>query len=107
MPCDYVGVKHCISLANGTDALSLVLTAWDIGKGDAVFVPDFTLFATAEVVSSVGATPIFIDVDPITLNIDSANIVLKIQEVTKLHELTTKLVIPDDLFGLLADYEKN
>ena len=103
---NYVGVKHCISCANGTDALSLVLTAWNVGKGDAVFVPDFTFFATAEVVSFVGATPIFVDVDPITFNIDTNKLELKIQEVIKLQKLTPKVVIPVDLFGLLADYEK-
>jgi dTDP-4-amino-4,6-dideoxygalactose transaminase len=103
---NYVGVKHCISCANGTDALSLVLTAWNVGKGDAVFVPDFTFFATAEVVSFVGATPIFVDVDPITFNIDTNKLELKIQEVIELSKLTPKVVIPVDLFGLLADYEK-
>ncbi|MGE4571915.1 MAG: DegT/DnrJ/EryC1/StrS family aminotransferase [Candidatus Izemoplasmatales bacterium] len=102
---NYVGVKHCISCANGTDALSLVLTAWNVGKGDAVFVPDFTFFATAEVVSFVGATPIFVDVDPITFNIDTNKLELKIQEVIELSKLTPKVVIPVDLFGLLADYE--
>ncbi|MCR3905738.1 MAG: DegT/DnrJ/EryC1/StrS family aminotransferase [Tenericutes bacterium] len=103
---NYVGVKHCISCANGTDALSLVLTAWNVGKGDAVFVPDFTFFATAEVVSFVGATPIFVDVDPVTFNIDIDKLESKIQEVIKMKELTPKVIIPVDLFGLLADYEK-
>jgi dTDP-4-amino-4,6-dideoxygalactose transaminase len=102
----YIGVKHCISCANGTDALSLVLTAWNVGKGDAVFVPDFTFFATAEVVSFVGATPIFVDVDPITFNIDPKKLEVKIREVNKLKQLTPKVIIPVDLFGLLADYEK-
>ena len=60
---DYVGVKHCITCANGTDALTLALMALGIGPGDAVFVPDFTFFATAEAVAMVGATPIFVDVD--------------------------------------------
>ena len=66
---DYVGVKHCISCANGTDALSLALMALNIGPGDAVFVPDFTFFATAETVAMVGATPIFVDVKKETYNI--------------------------------------
>lgn len=103
---DYVGVKHCISCANGTDALSLVLTAWGIGKGDAVFVPDFTFFATAEVVSFVGATPIFIDVDYDTFNIDPIKLEEKVKEVIKQNLLNPKVIIPVDLFGLLADYEK-
>ena len=102
----YVGVKHCISCANGTDAMSLVLTAWNIGKGDAVFIPNFTFFATGEVVSFVGATPIFVDVDPVTFNIDTDKLDSKIQEVILMKELTPKVIIPVDLFGLLADYEK-
>ena len=102
---DYVGVKHCISCANGTDALSLVLTAWGIGEGDAVFVPDFTFFATAEVVSFVGATPIFVDVDKNTFNIDPSQLEKKISEVIEKKELKPRVIIPVDLFGLLADYE--
>lgn len=103
---DYVGVKHCVSCANGTEALSLVLTAWNIGKGDAVFVPNFTFFATAEVVSFVGATPIFVDVDPITFNIDPNHLEHKIREVILSKEFNPKVIIPVDLFGLLADYDK-
>lgn len=102
----YIGVKHCISCANGTDALSLVLRAWKIGEGDAVFVPDFTFFATAEVVSLVGATPIFVDVDPITFNIDPIKLEKKIKEVKVLTKLNPKVIIPVDLFGLPADYDK-
>lgn len=67
---EYVGVKHCITCGNGTDALSLVMMAWDIKEGDAVFVPDFTFFASAEVVSFEGATPVFVDVDERTFNLD-------------------------------------
>ena len=58
---DYTGVKHCLTCANGTDALTLALKAWGIGSGDAVFVPDFTFFASAEVVALEGATPIFVE----------------------------------------------
>jgi len=101
---DYVGVKHCISCANGTDALSMVLRAWGVGQGDAVFVPDFTFFATAEVVSFVGATPIFVDVDERTFNIDPYKLELKIVETIKNGNLNPKVIIPVDLFGLLADY---
>ena len=68
----YVGVKHCISCANGTDALSLALMAWEIGPGDAVFVPDFTFFSSGEVVSFEGAEPVFVDVKEDTFNIDPA-----------------------------------
>lgn len=102
---DYVGVKHCISCANGTDALSLVLMAWDVGPGDAVFVPDFTFFATAEVVSYCGATPIFVDVKKETFNMDPEDLKAAIEEVISKGELTPKVIIPVDLFGLPADYD--
>ena len=79
----YVGVKHCITCGNGTDALSLVLEAWGIGQGDAVFVPNYTFFATAEVVSYVGATPIFVDVYPDTFNIDIEHLEKQIKSISK------------------------
>ena len=66
---EYVGVRHCISCANGTDALQLALMAWGIGYGDAVFVPDFTFFSSGEVVSLVGATPVFVDIEEDSYNI--------------------------------------
>lgn len=66
----FAGVKHCIACGNGTDALQLALMAWKIGEGDAVFVPDFTFFSSGEVVPLVGAVPVFVDVDPLTYNID-------------------------------------
>jgi UDP-2-acetamido-2-deoxy-ribo-hexuluronate aminotransferase len=100
----YVGVKHCISCANGTDALQLVLMAWGVGEGDAVFVPDFTFFATAGCASIVGATPVFVDVDPRTFNIDVEDLEKKIAETINLGVLTPKVIIPVDLFGLPADY---
>jgi len=103
---EYVGVKHCITCANGTDALSLVLKAWNVGKGDAVFVPNFTFFATAEVVSYTGATPIFVDVNADTFNIESEKLVDKIEEVILKKQLIPKVIIPVDLFGLLADYDQ-
>ena len=101
---DYVGVKHCISCANGTDALSLALKAWGIGKGDAVFVPDFTFFASAEVVSLEGATPVFVDVDADTFNISPIDLERAIQEVIAEGKLRPKVIIAVDLFGLPADY---
>lgn len=101
---DYVGVKHCISCANGTDALSLALMAWDIKAGDAVFVPDFTFFSTGEVVSFEGATPVFIDVDPGTFNMNPVKLQEAIQAVLEEGTLTPKAVIPVDLFGLPAPY---
>lgn len=102
---DYVGVKHCISCANGTDALSLALMAMNIGPGDAVFVPDFTFFATAETVAMVGATPIFVDVKKETYNIDVDDLYAKYYDSLET-ELIPKAVIAVDLFGQPADYER-
>lgn len=103
---EYVGVKHCISCANGTDALQLVLMAWGIGKGDAVFVPDFTFFSTAEVVSLCGATPIFVDVDTATFNMSVSSLETAIEYVLNNTTLTPKVIIPVDLFGLPADFQE-
>jgi dTDP-4-amino-4,6-dideoxygalactose transaminase len=100
----YVGVKHCISCANGTDALSLALKVWGIGKGDAVFVPDFTFFSSAEVISLEGATPVFVDVDRDTFNMDSADLEKKIKLTLADGKYTPKVIITVDLFGLPADY---
>jgi dTDP-4-amino-4,6-dideoxygalactose transaminase len=103
---DYVGVKHCITCANGTDALTLALMAWNIGPGDAVFVPDFTFFASGEVVSFEGATPIFVDVDEKTFNMSDISLEQAILKVLDEGILTPKVVIPVDLFGQPADYPK-
>lgn len=102
---DYVGVKHCILCANGTDALQLALMVWEIGSGDAVFVPDFTFFSSGEVVSAVGATPIFVDVRKDTFNIDANSLEYQIQKIIEKGELIPKVVVSVDLFGLPADYE--
>jgi dTDP-4-amino-4,6-dideoxygalactose transaminase len=102
----YVGVKHCITCGNGTDALSMMLMAWGIGPGDAVFVPDFTFFATGEVVSFEGATPVFVDVDPDTYNMDPESLEQAILAVEAEGKLKPKVVIPVDLFGLPADYDR-
>ena len=101
---EYVGVKHCISCANGTEAMTLLMMAWDIKEGDAVFVPDFTFFSTGEVVSFRGATPIFVDVDRDTFNIDTIKLEKTIQKVIAEGKLTPKLIIPVDLFGLPANH---
>lgn len=101
---EYVGVKHCITCGNGTDALQLALMAWGIGKGDAVFVPDFTFFSSGEVVSAVGATPVFVDVSSDTYNIDPIELQKAIEFVLANTDLVPKAVIPVDLFGLPADY---
>lgn len=101
---EYVGVKHCMTCANGTDALTLALKTLGIGKGDAVFVPDFTFFASAEVVAAEGATPVFVDVDPQTFNIDTTSLREAIHNVEKEGRLKQKAIIAVDLFGLPADF---
>ena len=102
---DYVGVKHCIACNSGTDALLLALKAWGVKPGDAVFVPSFTFFASAEVIAMQGATPVFVDVDPVTFNIDVNDLDAKIKRVIDRGTLTPKVVIAVDLFGLPADFE--
>lgn len=101
---EYVGVKHCITCGNGTDALELALMAWNIGKDDAVFVPDFTFFATGEAPANRGATPVFVDVERDTFNISPEALEKAIQEVIDEGKLIPKAVIAVDLFGLPADY---
>ena len=101
---EYVGVKHCISCANGTDAITLALKAWNIGKGDAVFVPDLTFFSSGECPACEGATPIFVDVDSRTFNMDPAKLEEAILKVKAEGKYTPKVVITVDLFGLPADY---
>jgi dTDP-4-amino-4,6-dideoxygalactose transaminase len=100
-----VGAAACVACANGTDALSLVLLAWGVGPGDAVLCPAFTFFATAEVVSLLGAVPIFVDIDPVTFNIDPADLEAKILAVAAEGRLRPRAVIPVDLYGLPYDYE--
>ena len=101
---DYVGVRHCVSCANGTDALSLALKVWGIAPGDAVFVPDFTFFASAEVVSLEGATPVFVDVDADTFNISPIDLERAIEETLAEGQLRPRVIIAVDLFGLPANY---
>lgn len=103
---DYVGVKHCISCASGTDALLMPLMAWGIGRGDAVFTTPFTFIATAEVIALTGATPVFVDIDSKTFNIDVVELELKIQQIISEGNLQPKAIIPVDLFGLMAEYAK-
>lgn len=103
---EYVGVKHCVTCANGTDAITLALKVWGIGEGDAVFVPDFTFFSSGECPAAEGATCVFVDVDERTYNLDSEKLELAIQRVLDEGKVTPKVVIAVDLFGLPADYEK-
>ncbi|MFO7160464.1 MAG: DegT/DnrJ/EryC1/StrS family aminotransferase [[Clostridium] cellulosi] len=103
---EFVGVKHCITCASGTDALLLPLMAWGIGAGDAVFVPDFTFFATAEVVAKLGAEPVFVDIDKDTFNMDPESLKAAIEKVESEGRLRPRAVIPVDLFGQPADYPR-
>lgn len=100
----FVGVKHCITCANGTDALIMPLMAYGVKPGDAIFVPAFTFFATAECVSIVGATPIFVDVNEETFNIDVRDLERAIEEVISEGKFNPRGIIPVDLFGLAANY---
>lgn len=102
----YVGVKHCISCANGTDALLLALLAWGVGEGDAVFVPDFTFFSTAEVVPWVGAVPVFVDIDADTFNMSPQALEKAVKDVQEEGRLRPRAVIAVDLFGQPAEYEE-
>ncbi len=103
---DYTGRKHCITCGNGTDALELSLRAMKIGLGDAVFVPDFTFFSSGEVVSTVGAMPVFVDVEADTYNISPECLENAILKVISQGKYKPRAVIAVDLFGQLADYEK-
>ena len=101
---EFCGVKHAISCANGTDALGLGLMAKNVSPGDAIFVPSFTFAATAEVVSWVGATPVFIDSLENTYNMDPKSLEQGIKQSKKLGLKPTG-IIPVDLFGQPADYD--
>lgn len=106
----YLGVKHAIGVASGTDALLLSLKALGIGPGDGVIVPAFTFFATAGVVVNVGATPIFVDIDPQTFNIDPESVrkVVENPPVTRHASRVTKIkaIIPVHLYGQPADMDE-
>ena len=99
----FCGARHAVTCASGTDALVLALRAMGIGPGDAVICPAFTFCATAEVAALVGATPVFVDVDAATFNID-ANRIAGAIAAAKSARLTPKAIIPVDLFGLAADH---
>ena len=107
---DYVGVKHCISCSSGTDALLMSLMAQGVGRGDAIFTTPFTFVATGEVISLLGATPVFVDIDPRTFNMDPQRLKEAIvnfnqRSTSNDQPLIPKGVIPVDLFGLPADYD--
>ncbi|WP_027398931.1 DegT/DnrJ/EryC1/StrS family aminotransferase [Anaerovorax odorimutans] len=101
----YVGVKHALTCSSGTDALLLALRAWGIGPGDAVFTTPFTFVATAEVIVRLGATPVFVDIDRHSFNLDPMKLEKEITRVLKIGVLKPKVILSVDLFGLPADYE--
>ncbi|MPW36263.1 DegT/DnrJ/EryC1/StrS aminotransferase family protein [Vibrio sp. B1Z05] len=101
---EYVGVKHAITCANGTDALTLCMMVLDVKAGDAVFCPTFTFFATAEAIALAGATPVFVDSDKDTFNICPKDLEQRIEQTIKAGELNIKAIIAVDLFGLPANY---
>ncbi len=103
---EYVGVKHCITCANGTDALQLALMAWHIGKGDVVFVPDFTFFSSGEVVPLVGSTPVFVDIDEDTYNISPDSLEAAVEHIMQNTDLRPRVIVAVDLFGQPADFDK-
>ncbi|WP_319525436.1 DegT/DnrJ/EryC1/StrS family aminotransferase [uncultured Desulfosarcina sp.] len=113
---DFCGVKQAVSCASGTDALLLALMAHNVGPGDAILTSPFTFIATAEVISLLGATPVFVDIDPSTFNIDPQKIepalnALKagdssLHPLPDIYGLKAKGIIAVDLFGLPADYER-
>ncbi|MGB8365032.1 MAG: DegT/DnrJ/EryC1/StrS family aminotransferase [Rhizomicrobium sp.] len=103
---EFAGRKHALACANGTDALMLVLRAWNVGPGDAVFVPAFTFAASAEVVALVGATPVFVDVFEDTYNMNPASLEAAIAMVRHAGKLIPRVVMPVDLFGQAADYTR-
>ncbi|WP_194439045.1 DegT/DnrJ/EryC1/StrS family aminotransferase [Vibrio fluminensis] len=101
---EYVGVKHAITCANGTDALTLAMMVLDIKEGDAVFCPTFTFFATAETIAFANATPVFVDSEESTFNICPADLEKRIQQVIAEGKLVPKAIVSVDLFGLPANY---
>ena len=95
----YIGAKYCLTAASGTDALMMALMALGVGPGDEVITTPFSFFATAEVISLVGADPVFVDIDPVTFNIDPTQIEAAITK-------KTKAIMPVSLYGQPADYDE-
>ena len=103
---EYVGVKHCITCANGTDAITLALKAWGVGEGDVVFVPDFTFFSSGECPAGEGATCVFVDVDDRTYNMNPDKLEEAIKRVKEDGIYNPRVVVAVDLFGQPADYDR-
>ena len=101
----FCGAAHCVTVSSGTDALQIAMMAEGIGRGDAVFLPAFTYTATAEVPLLLGATPVFVDVDPHTFQIDVAGLEARIADVKRGGVLRPRAVVGVDLFGQPADWE--
>jgi len=101
---EYAGVRHCITCGNGTDALTLAFMAWGIGPGDAVFVPDFTFFASGETPAYEGAVPVFVDVEEDTFNMSPDSLEKAVLQVKKEGRLQPKVIVAVDLFGQPANY---
>ncbi|CAI3924312.1 MULTISPECIES: DegT/DnrJ/EryC1/StrS family aminotransferase [Commensalibacter] len=102
---NYVGAKFCVGVSSGTDAIQIALMAENIGPGDAVFLPAFTYTATAEVPLVLGATPVFVDIDPETFQIDPTHLKLCIQKIRNEARLKPKAIIGVDLFGQPAPWD--
>ena len=100
----YCGAKHCVGVSSGTDALQIAMMAEGIGPGDAVFLPAFTYTATAEVPLVLGASPVFVDVDPATFQIDPADLERRIAAVVREGRLRPRALVGVDLFGQPADW---
>ncbi|WP_408736076.1 DegT/DnrJ/EryC1/StrS family aminotransferase [Acetobacter senegalensis] len=103
---DWCGAKDCVGVSSGTDALQIVMMAENIGRGDAVFLPAFTYTATAEVPLVLGATPVFVDVDPNTFQIDPDHLRARIRAVREAGKLTPRAIVGVDLFGQPAPWEQ-
>jgi dTDP-4-amino-4,6-dideoxygalactose transaminase len=100
----FAGAAHCVGVSSGTDALQIAMMAEGIGRGDAVFLPAFTYTATAEVPLVLGATPVFVDVEKYSYNMDIADLERRIEEVKRRGWLRPRAVVGVDLFGLPADW---
>ena len=96
---DYVGVKHCLTVASGTDSLEIALRALEIGAGDEVITVPFTWISSAEVIGLVGAKPVFVDIEPATYNLDINRLEAAITP-------RTKAIMPVSLFGQMPDYDR-
>lgn len=103
---NFAGTKYAFTCGSGTDALVIALMAYGLKPTDAVFVPSFTFFASAESITLAGGTPVFVDIDPGTFNMDPDDLQEKIDEVVQKGELTPRGIVAVDLFGRLADYDR-